>query len=143
MASLNLQLICVEYFRDNLELDDYMCAAMVGCMIAESLLNIKELEELEDKLKNIKDDILDGQYKNNFGKAIRKCKNLKEAVATAYCRYFNGYSSKTTPANDGDIKRIDKYYNKENNDNSNISGFSIRLKYANQVLDNYHHSIDI
>ena len=36
MATLQNQLICVEYLRDNLKWDDYMCAALVGCMIAES-----------------------------------------------------------------------------------------------------------
>ena len=39
MASIQNQLICLEYLRDNLLWCDYMCAALVGCMIAESNIN--------------------------------------------------------------------------------------------------------
>ena len=210
MNTITNQLICVEYLRDHLEWDDYMCAALVGCIIAESsitpsainkgekngtllsssacnknteygtknspwsygagivqwtfcdrkekalmvglgftkqqaidLIKSKGIEslDLETQLKMVCAEITKGMYKNNFAEAIKKCKNLKEAVATVYCRYLGGFSSKTTPANDSDIKRLDKAYDVANS--KAISGFFTRLKYANQVLDNYHHSIDI
>ena len=58
------------------------------------------------------------------------------------CRFLGGFSSKTTIPTDADIKRLDKGYNTANMKSSG-SMFGIRLNYANQVLDNYHHSIDI
>jgi len=210
MANLENQLICVEYLRDNLGWADYMCAALVGCMMAESniipsainkgekngtltsssacnkntpygtktspwaygagiiqwtftdrkekalmvglKMNLQQAQEfiktkgietlsLIDQLKMVVGEIKDGMYKSNFGIVITKCQTLKEAVAAVYCRYLGGFSSKTNVPNDSDIKRLDKAYDAANS--KAISGFNTRLKYANQVLDNYHHSIDI
>jgi len=210
MASIDTQLTCMEYLRDNLHWDDYMCAALVGCMIAESNINPKAINKgekygtlttstacnkgteygtktsswsygagivqwtfcdrkesalilglninknqaksiiindgieslsLDQQLQMVVGEISKGAYKNNFGIAIKKCNDLREAVGTVYCRYLGGYSSKNTPATEADIKRIDKHYNDANQ--KNISGFNIRLKYANQVLNCYHKSIDI
>ena len=39
MASIQNQLTCVEFLRDNLGWEDYKCAALVGCMMAESGIN--------------------------------------------------------------------------------------------------------
>ena len=177
----DVQLYCVEFFRDNLEFDDYVCAAMVGCMMAESNLNPtfvnkttngvgliqwkyddrkfnalknglglsnEKTEEilktngiqslsLSDQLLMIKYEISNGPYKDNFNIAIRKTNNLKEAVATVYCRYINGFSAKTSIATESDIKRIDKSYGQDK------SNFNIRLKNANYILNKYHRSIDI
>lgn len=195
MANLKDQLICVEYLRDNLNWCDYMCAALVGCMIAESnitpntinkeekngtlassgdygagivqwtfidrkekalmvglgmsksqaqdFIKNKGIESLNliDQLKMVVGEIKNGMYKSNFNVVMLKCQTLKEAVAAAYCRYLRGFSSKTNVPNDADIKRLDKAYDAANS--KAISEFNIRLKYANQVLDNYHHSIDI
>lgn len=210
MANLNNQLICVEYLRDKLGWDDYICAALVGCMIAESNINPSAINKgekngtlvsssacnkntaygtktspwaygagiiqwtftdrkekalmvglgyskeqaqqlikgdgieslnLETQLQMVVGEISKGLYKDNFGVVIRKCENLKDAVATVYCRFLGGFSSKTTIPTDADIKRLDKAYDSANS--KVISGFTTRLKYANTVLDNYHHSIDI
>jgi len=210
MASLDNQLICVEYLRDNLNWDDYMCAALVGCMIAESNINPAAINKgekngtltsssacnkntvygtktcpwsygagiiqwtftdrkekalmnglgyslqqaqnlirgagieslsLQQQLQMVVGEISKGLYKTNFGVVMPKCQNLKEAVSAAYCRFLGGFSSKTTVPTDSDIKRLDKAYDAANS--KTISGFNTRLKYANMVLDNYHHSIDI
>lgn len=210
MASLENQLICVEYLRDHLKWDDYMCAALVGCMIAESNitpsaynkgekngtlksssacnkntaygtktspwaygagiiqwtftdrkekalmvgLNYSQSQAealikgagiesltLQQQLQMVVGEISKGLYKSNFGVVMPKCNNLKEAVAAVYCRFLGGFSSKTSVPTDADIKRLDKAYDAANS--KVISGFSTRLKYAEQVLDNYHHSIDI
>ena len=210
MASVTNQLICVEYFRDNLGWDDYMCAALTGCIIAESNINPSAINKgekngtlkssgacnlnqpygqrkspwaygagiiqwtytdrkekalmdglgytqenakkliqstgieslsLEQQLSMIKGEITKGIYKNNFAVVIKKSRNLKEAVASVYCRYLGGFSSKTSVPTDADIKRLDKSYDSANS--KAISGFNTILKYANIVLDNYHNSIDI
>ena len=210
MSNINNQLICVEYLRDNLKWDDYMCAALVGCMIAESNINPSAINKgekngtlvsssacnkntgygtktspwaygagiiqwtftdrkekalmiglgysqqqaqqliqgkgieslnLETQLRMVVGEISKGLYKDNFGVVIRKCENIKDAVASVYCRFLGGFSSKTTIPTDADIKRLDKSYDSANS--KVISGFNTRLKYANMVLDNYHHSIDI
>ena len=195
MANLKDQLICVEYLRDNLNWCDYMCAALVGCMIAESNITPNAINKVEknsisassgdygagivqwtftdkkekalmvglgmsqsqaqdfiknkgieslnlvDQLKMVVGEIKNGMYKSNFNVVMPKCQTLKEAVAAVYCRYLRGFSSKTNVPNDADIKRLDKAYDATNS--KAISEFNIRLKYANQVLDNYHHSIDI
>ena len=196
------QLFCMEYFVEHLKWDDYKCAALVGCLTAESFLisssinkeekngtllvsdvcnkntaygtktspwayaagiakwkytNRKELAlqlglgiqqdkaiviikstgieglSLEQQLKIIVAEITKGNYKDNFAIVIEKCETLKDAVATVYCRYINGYSSKTSIPTKADIIRI----------NNDYSEFMNRLKYANIVLDNYHKSIDI
>jgi len=207
MASLDNQLTCMEYFRDNLGWDDYMCAALVGCIIGESNISpgainkdekngtasslacnqntpygtktspwsygaglikwtftdrkekaimlglgynkdktietIKhsgiESLSLEQQLKMIVAEISRGDYKDNFSEAIIKCKTLKDAVATVYCRYLNGYNSENSIPTDEEIKRLDNNYEIDNNK----SEFYKSLKYAEQALQNYHHSIDI
>lgn len=210
MASIQNQLTCVEYLRDNLHWCDYMCAALVGCMIAESNITpsaynkgdkngtlisssacnkntpygtktspwaygagiiqwtftdrkekalmiglgytqqqaqklIKgagiESLSLKQQLQMVVGEITNGMYKSNFGIVMPKCQTLKEAVSAVYCRYLGGFSSKTSVPTDSDIKRLDKSYDAANA--KAISGFGIRLKYAEQVLENYHHSIDI
>ena len=210
MASLQNQLICVEYLRDNLPWCDYMCAALVGCMIAESNINpsaynkgekngtltssgacnkntaygtktspwaygagiiqwtftdrkekalmiglgytqqqaqklIKgdgiESLSLEDQLKMVVGEIKNGMYKSNFGVVMPKCETLKEAVSAVYCRFLGGFSSKTSVPTEADIKRLDKAYDAANS--KSISGFTIRLKNATMVLENYHKSVDI
>ena len=210
MATIDNQIICMEYLRDNLGWTDYQCAALVGCMIAESNINPSAINKgekngtlkssgannegkpygdkhcpwsygagiiqwtytnrkenalmlglgiqkdkavtiikgsgiealpLDHQLKMVCAEITKGNYKDNFKIVIEKCENLKEAVAAVYCRYLGGYSSKTTIPTDSDISRLDKNYNIANQ--NSVSGFYIRLKYATQVLENYHHSIDI
>lgn len=39
MSNFSNQYIVMPWLRDNLSLDDYMCAAITGCMIAESGIN--------------------------------------------------------------------------------------------------------
>ena len=210
MATLQNQLICVEYLRDHLHWCDYMCAALVGCMIAESniipsaynkgekngtlksssacnkgtaygtktspwaygagiiqwtftdrkekalmiglgytqqqaqkLIKGTGIESLtlEQQLQMVVAEISKGMYKSNFRVVMPKCETLKDAVAAAYCRFLGGFSSKTTVPTDADIKRLDKSYDAANS--KAISGFKTRLKYAEQVLENYQHSIDI
>lgn len=205
------QLFCVEYLRDNLGWEDYKCAALVGCMMAESGVNPQAVNKgekngtlkassacnkgttygtktspwaygagiiqwtftdrkekaimgglgytqtqakqliqgggiesltLEQQMKMVVYEISKGLYKNNFTMVMTKCETLKDAVASVYCRFLGGFSSKTTIPTDADIKRLDKGYNTANMKSSG-SMFGIRLNYANQVLDNYHHSIDI
>ena len=211
MASIQNQLTCVEFLRDNLGWEDYKCAALVGCMMAESGVNPQAVNKgekngtlkassacnkgtaygtktspwaygagiiqwtftdrkenalmiglgmtkqkaielikgagiesltLENQLKMVVGEISKGMYKNNFAVVMSKCETLKDAVAAVYCRFLGGFSSKTTIPTDADIKRLDKGYNTANMKSSG-SMFGIRLNYANQVLDNYHHSIDI
>lgn len=201
-SKFDRQLFCMEYFRDNLNWEDYKCAALVGCMKAESnlycryvnksekngtdllspmcnkdqaygtqnnpwsysagilgwkqtnrkehaierglginkdkaivIIKSKGIESLrfEQQLHCIVAEITQGIFKDNFLIAINKCETLKDAVATIYCRYINGYSTKTNIPNNKDIRRIDKY---------DIE-FDKRLKLAEQALYNYHHSIDI
>ena len=96
---------------------------------------------LETQLKMVIAEITKGTYKNNFAVVMKKCETLKDAVAAVYCRYLGGYSTKTTVPTNSDIKRLDKAYDAANS--KAISGFGTRLKYANQVLDLYHQSIDI
>ena len=192
----------MEYFRDNLKWDDYMCAALVGCMMAKSRLSSKYYDKgekngtntsspycnkeqpygeqnspwsysagllgwkqtnrkesaiqlaqginkdkaivtiksrgieglsFDQQLHMIIMEITQGQFKDNFTIAMSKCESLQDAVATVYCRYANGYSSKTSIPNESDIKRIDKTETEYNK----------CLSFAEYVLDEYHKSIDI
>ena len=129
MLNKDYQIYLVEYFRDHLNWYAYVCSAFVACVFYEY-----DHEPTEEELNTILKDISSNKYSNNFIVALKKAETLSEAVSVVYCRYSNGFSDKKTIPTEADIKRIDNTYK---------NGFNLRLKYADQILDNYHRSIDI
>lgn len=111
----------LEFFRDNLNWDDYKCSAFVIC-------TQNNYQESEQHLKNI---VKNHKYKS-FIKSFDKAQSIYEAVAVVYCRYAYGFSNKRTIPTKADIRRIDK----------NLLLFNRCLQDTHELLDEYHNSID-